>query len=732
MNSIDDATGVCPICGFDVEMYNVKKNELRLNFILMSRYMIGKVVAESDNEITYIGWDLVVDCRVLIKEYYPKGLVKRNKADEGRVNLVDYGTEGIFSDRKRSYKKVSFDMKNLGNNSGMIKVVDIFEDNNTVYQVILCPTGHTISDILPKYDGMIPASYVGKIATKVVKNLCIMHKNGILCDAINVKNILVTNEYEIEMLDYNTASNFLKYNSAGVKSDVYDVCASAYIMLVDRFLTKGQRMELRERIARVDDVRKPSEFGVNISSDFEEVILKGLGFEYNSAKELYKSISSIKQFEDSNNPNIAQKKNLVMINENKMCNVQEGRQDMMRDDMNKRNQLQTGYGNRGRNIGANNNTGARLNTALRSGGYGQSSGGYQNVDNVETIYEDANETRHSSNDNKVVSLRNDSMAINTSRNISAYPIQDEWRDNSSSRRVQGSYSGVDDSTSNLYSNVANKPQASNRPQRPGVSLNDYPMSYNASRASINQGVNNNSFISDNEELKNINNNANYNTMPIESPKKSGKKAFFSVVACSLLVGLSVFMVSKTMMASDNDNSKAKVEDSANKNKNTNQATNSDEAQEGSKATLSDGTEYLVKVVSIKSRVIGDIVQAKFKEKGKNVDLNNLTTVDLSIFEELSLDGQSIDTLEDLSYFPGLKKVSLNGCNLTNDNVDSIKGIQNLQEIDLSNNERLNRIDSLAKCEKLEKVYLGNTGVTKQAADIINQGRSSTVAFNFGE
>lgn len=414
---------------------------------------------------------------------------------------------------------------------------------------------------------------------------------------------------------------------------------------------------------------------------------------------------------------------------------------MMREDRNERginnsaylyNQSQGGYRSNGMNVGSANGT-ARLNSALRSGRYNNSNvgGGYKNVDNVTTVYDDADESRY--NDN-VVSLNNESM-VNASRNYTSYPIQDEWNDRNMGR-VRGSYNGVDNTSSITYQNSNQAKKVPNRPKRPAVSAENYPMSYNnGNRVQLNNSaalnhVGTTSFLnSDNEELRNRGNKTNYDVMPMnfdDEEKKSGKKTFFSVVACSLLVGLAVFMVVKTYMAPKEEQA------NASNNKYNNQSSTSAPRQDNSKAKLDDGTEYNVMQVNLKSNVLKTILEERFKSAGKNVDMTKLTTKDLSEIKELTLDGQSIDTLEDLSYFPALEKVSLNGSELTDNIVASLKGIPRLKEIDLSNNPDLTTIDSLKNCEKLEKVNLGNTGVTKDVADRINVNRSSTVSFDFAE
>jgi len=68
---------VCPYCGFDENTYDAASYQLPLRAILGGKYMIGKVLGEGGFGITYIGYDMNLDVKVAVKEFYPSGLVTR-------------------------------------------------------------------------------------------------------------------------------------------------------------------------------------------------------------------------------------------------------------------------------------------------------------------------------------------------------------------------------------------------------------------------------------------------------------------------------------------------------------------------------------------------------------------------------------------------------------------------------------------------------------------------------
>ena len=63
----------------------------------VGKYVVGRVLGQGGFGITYIGWDLALERKVAIKEYYPSGQVSRT---QGTRNLTWYTTEQASVARK--------------------------------------------------------------------------------------------------------------------------------------------------------------------------------------------------------------------------------------------------------------------------------------------------------------------------------------------------------------------------------------------------------------------------------------------------------------------------------------------------------------------------------------------------------------------------------------------------------------------------------------------------------
>ena len=76
---------VCPECGYRQGEKEQPFYALPENSILKGRYLTGRVLGEGGFGITYLGFDMMLNIKVAIKEYFPKGAVNRNASDTENV-----------------------------------------------------------------------------------------------------------------------------------------------------------------------------------------------------------------------------------------------------------------------------------------------------------------------------------------------------------------------------------------------------------------------------------------------------------------------------------------------------------------------------------------------------------------------------------------------------------------------------------------------------------------------
>ena len=86
MHALAAGETVCPECGRPYGSVKAESFALKPGTILDGKYLVGEMLGQGGFGITYIGFDLLLEQKVAIKEYYPMstGMVSR----ENRSTVV--------------------------------------------------------------------------------------------------------------------------------------------------------------------------------------------------------------------------------------------------------------------------------------------------------------------------------------------------------------------------------------------------------------------------------------------------------------------------------------------------------------------------------------------------------------------------------------------------------------------------------------------------------------------
>ena len=78
MNCFKELTegAVCTECGYDNDTPN-DTMYLAPKTLLKNQYAVGAVIAHESDAVTYAGYDTQIDKKILIREFYPKGIANR-------------------------------------------------------------------------------------------------------------------------------------------------------------------------------------------------------------------------------------------------------------------------------------------------------------------------------------------------------------------------------------------------------------------------------------------------------------------------------------------------------------------------------------------------------------------------------------------------------------------------------------------------------------------------------
>ena len=210
---------VCPECGRAYGSANAETFALKPGTILEGKYLVGEMLGQGGFGITYIGFDLLLEQKVAIKEYYPMstGMVSR----EGHSTVVwssammgKTGTQKGFD----SFLKEARKMAKLGGIPGVVGVKSVFIQNETAYIVMDFIEGETLLKKLQK-NGPMDFDNCVKLMTPIMQALAEVHEHGIIHRDISPDNIMVRPDGKLILLDLGAAKDLdIQGNDGGVQS----------------------------------------------------------------------------------------------------------------------------------------------------------------------------------------------------------------------------------------------------------------------------------------------------------------------------------------------------------------------------------------------------------------------------------------------------------------------------------------------------------------------------------
>lgn len=258
MNEWGNPDKPCPVCGFVQKGYEKPPRWLPLKYVLNKKYMIGKAIGEGGFGITYLGWDLNLQVRVAIKEYFPIGLATR-ETGSGRGNTI-IALPGVRQENYRQgLEKFMVEAQNLSkfyNLQGIVAVKEFFFENDTAYMVMEYVDGITLSAYLKERGGQIGEQEVLQLFHPVMESLKVVHQAGIVHRDISPDNIMMTKDGRMKLIDfgaarfaggdtersltiilkhgYAPAEQYQSHGNQGPWTDVYAICATMYRMITGK------------------------------------------------------------------------------------------------------------------------------------------------------------------------------------------------------------------------------------------------------------------------------------------------------------------------------------------------------------------------------------------------------------------------------------------------------------------------------------------------------------------
>ena len=170
------------------------------------RYKIEKVLGQGGFGITYLATQELLDRKVCIKEFFFKEYCERDE----ETSHVLLGTQSNHETVERFMNKFIKEARTISalNHPHVIRIYDIFKENNTAYYVMEYIEGESLSDRVNRYGVLSEAEAVAYIK-QIGLALDFIHQRSINHLDIKPANIMIRKEdYKAILIDFGLSKQY--------------------------------------------------------------------------------------------------------------------------------------------------------------------------------------------------------------------------------------------------------------------------------------------------------------------------------------------------------------------------------------------------------------------------------------------------------------------------------------------------------------------------------------------
>lgn len=208
--------GDCPHCGRSLQNQN-PEGALPLGTQLAERYTVGSYLSADGDGLCYRGVLNEEKKFVLIKEYFPVTLCNGRSA-EGAL-MPKEGKEVLFKTSRMDFKDLYDDLHNLTPATGLSTILDVLEENNTVYAIEESEKGMTLTHYLSLRSRTLTPAEARTLLQPIMEGVTQLHKAGLIHRGICPDNILLPIDGTARLTGYGTLA--LRTGGSELKSQLY-------------------------------------------------------------------------------------------------------------------------------------------------------------------------------------------------------------------------------------------------------------------------------------------------------------------------------------------------------------------------------------------------------------------------------------------------------------------------------------------------------------------------------
>lgn len=215
----------------------------------LEEYTIERQLSLGGFSIVYLASD-PTGKQVAIKEYLPNSLALRSKGDIKPVITAEH--LGAFRYGMKCFFEEGRALAHLSH-PNVIRVLNFFRANDTVYMVMEYEHGRTLQEFIQKHQGHISERFIRGVFTRMLNGLREVHSNKLLHLDLKPSNIYLRSDNTPVLIDFGAARQTLLTDQPMLKpmytpgfaspehygtrkdlgpwSDIYSVGASMYACL---------------------------------------------------------------------------------------------------------------------------------------------------------------------------------------------------------------------------------------------------------------------------------------------------------------------------------------------------------------------------------------------------------------------------------------------------------------------------------------------------------------------
>ncbi len=207
----------CPHCGRLFEGCN-PCGSLPVGTMLAERYTVGEVLSVDGEGVLYCGVENRGRFRVTIKEYLPVTLAAERGED--LVLRPKQGSEVLFKTTRMDFADLYRAIQRITPTPGLEAVLDVVQQNNTVYAVLENLGGKPLDQWLEARPAPLEPAEACEMLQPVFEGVAAMHKIGLVHRGICPENIRIMENGRARLSGYATVG--LRTAGSGLHEQLYE------------------------------------------------------------------------------------------------------------------------------------------------------------------------------------------------------------------------------------------------------------------------------------------------------------------------------------------------------------------------------------------------------------------------------------------------------------------------------------------------------------------------------